>query len=144
MDSSIISAIAARNVDNLQTFSIGYRDEPYFDETKYANKVAKHIGSEHTVFKLSNDDLFLHLHDMLDYLDEPFADSSALAVYILSKETRKKVTVALSGDGADELFAGYNKHGAIYRMLIAGAKENFVSSFSSLWNVLPKSTDTCF
>lgn len=139
VDSSVISAIAAKNVDELQTFSIGYKDEPYFDETKYANQVAKHIGSHHTVFKLTNDDLFSHLFDMLDYLDEPFADSSALAVYILSKETKKNVTVALSGDGADELFAGYNKHAAIHRMLNSGTKEKLVSNFSGVWNMLPKS-----
>ncbi len=139
VDSSVISAIAAKKMDNLQTFSIGYKDEPYFDETKYADLVAKHIGSKHTVFKLTNNDLFAHLFDMLDYLDEPFADSSALAVYILSKETKKSVTVALSGDGADELFAGYNKHAALYRMLHAGGKEKMVSGFSRLWKILPKS-----
>jgi len=139
VDSSVISAIAAKHVDGLKTFSIGYKDEPYFDETKYANQVAKHIGSDHTVFKLSNDDLFNHLFNMLDYLDEPFADSSALAVYILSKETKKHVTVALSGDGADELFAGYNKHAAIYKMINAGAKENLVSALSGLWSLMPKS-----
>ena len=139
IDSSVISAIAARNVDELQTFSIGYKDEPYFDETSYANKVAQKIGSKHTVFKLTNEDLFAHLYDMLDYLDEPFADSSALAVYILSKETRKHVTVSLSGDGADELFAGYNKHTALYRMLNAGLKENMVSAFAGIWGILPKS-----
>jgi len=139
VDSSVISAIAAQNINNLQTFSIGYKDEPYFDETKYANQVAKHIGSQHTVFKLTNNDLYEHLFDMLDYLDEPFADSSALAVYILSKETQKNVTVALSGDGADELFAGYNKHAALYRMLHAGSKEILVSSFSGLWSLMPKS-----
>ena len=58
--------------------------------------------------------MFENLHDVLDYIDEPFADSSALAVYILSKRTREHVTVALSGDGADELFAGYNKHEAAF------------------------------
>ena len=139
IDSSIISAIAAKNVDKLQTFSIGYKDEAYFDETQYANLIAKHIGSEHTVFKLSNNDLFEHLFNMLDYLDEPFADSSALAVFILSKETRKSVTVALSGDGADELFAGYNKHAALYKMLHSGSKEQVVSALSGLWSILPKS-----
>ena len=116
LDSTVVSAIAARNVDSLKTFSIGFKDDPFFDETNYANKAAKLLNTEHTVFKLSNNDLYQHVFDMLDYLDEPFADSSALAVYILSKETRKQVTVALSGDGADELFAGYNKHAALLKM----------------------------
>lgn len=139
LDSSVVSAIAARHVDKLQTFSIGYQDEPFFDETNYANMVARHIGSEHTVFKLSNIDLYEHVFDTLDYMDEPFADSSALAVNILAKETRKHVTVALSGDGADELFAGYNKHAAMLRMLKPGWKEGAVSKLLPLWGVLPKS-----
>lgn len=64
-----------------------------------------------------------HLHDILDALDEPFADSSAIAVYMLSRETRKHATVALSGDGADELLGGYNKHAAFYRALHPGGAE---------------------
>jgi len=87
IDSSIISALAKKHKPDLHTFSIGYKDEPFFDETSYARLVAKHIGSEHTVFSLSNKDLFNNLYEVLDYLDEPFADSSAIAVYILSKET---------------------------------------------------------
>ena len=96
IDSSVISALAARHTDKLHTFSIGFRDEPFFDETKYARQVAAHIGSEHTVFRLSDEDLYAHVFDILDYLDEAFADSSAIAVSILSRETRKHVTVALS------------------------------------------------
>lgn len=110
IDSSVITGIAAKEVKNLNTFSIGFKDEPFFDETEYAELVSKKHKTNHTVFKLSNNDLYQHLFDVLDYIDEPFADSSALNVFILSKETRKKVTVALSGDGADELLAGYNKH----------------------------------
>ena len=139
LDSSVVSAIAARHVDKLQTFSIGYKDEPFFDETSYANLVAKHIGSDHTVFKLSNKDLYEHVFDMLNYMDEPFADSSAIAVNLLSKETRKHVTVALSGDGADELFAGYNKHAAMLRMLNPGWQEGVVNNLLPLWKALPKS-----
>lgn len=113
IDSSIITAIAAQKTDKLNTFSIGYKDEPYFDETHYARLVAKMHKTEHTVFSLSNDDLFNNLYQVLDYTDEPFADSSSLAVNMLSMYTRKHVKVALSGDGADELFGGYNKHQAL-------------------------------
>lgn len=112
VDSSIISALAARRHNNLHTFSIGFKDEPFFDETRYAEQVAAHIGSKHHTFKLSNDDLLSNLGDFLNSIDEPFADSSALNVYILSQYTREHVKVALSGDGADELFMGYNKHRA--------------------------------
>ncbi|MDN4164728.1 asparagine synthase (glutamine-hydrolyzing) [Cytophagales bacterium LB-30] len=115
IDSSVITGLAARHVDKMHTFSVGYRDEPFYDETRYAELVAKKFRTEHTVFKLSNTDLYTHLHDILDYIDEPFADSSAIPVYILSQRTRQQVTVALSGDGADELFAGYNKHAALFR-----------------------------
>ena len=139
LDSTVVSAIAARNIDKLKSFSIGFKDEPFFDETNYANKAAKLLKTDHHVFKLSNNDLYAHLHDMLDYLDEPFADSSALAVYILSKETRKKVTVALSGDGADELFAGYNKHAALLKMYQGGVVSNLATGLSSLWKFMPKS-----
>ena len=139
LDSTVVSAIAARHVDQLRTFSIGFKDEPFFDETKFADKAAKLLNTEHTVFKLTNNDLYQHVFDMLDYLDEPFADSSALAVYILSKETRKKVTVALSGDGADELFAGYNKHAALLKMQQKGWQSNLTGGLSPLWKILPKS-----
>ncbi|NNF01928.1 MAG: asparagine synthase (glutamine-hydrolyzing), partial [Bacteroidia bacterium] len=139
IDSSIIAALASQHVDKLKTFSIGYKDEPHFDETKYAELVAKKIGSEHHVFKLSNDDLFEILHDVLDYMSEPFADSSALAVYILSSNVRQHVTVALSGDGADELFAGYNKHRAHYKALNDKTFTNLVKVGSPFWKLAPKS-----
>jgi len=139
VDSTIITAIAAKHVDNLKTFSIGFKDEPFFDETKYANSAAKFLHTDHTVFRLSNDDLYEHVFDMLNYLDEPFADSSAIAVYILSKETRKEVTVALSGDGADELFAGYNKHAAMLNLREMDFSSRMVTKLEPLWNVLPKS-----
>lgn len=139
VDSSIISALVAKKTDHLHTFSIGYKGHSYFDETEYANAVAKHIGSEHQVFQLSLDDLYSYLPKMLGHFSEPFADSSALPVYALSQLTREKVTVALSGDGADELFGGYNKHAALYRLWHPGIKEKIVGSLGFLWNVLPQS-----
>ncbi len=142
IDSSIISTIASREVKKLNTFSIGYKDNPHYDETKYANLVAKKIQSEHTVFLLSNQDIFEHAESVLDYLDEPFADSSALPVYILSALTCKQVTVSLSGDGADELFSGYNKHMAEYRMLNPSYKEKIIKSFGGILNIIPQSRNS--
>ncbi|MEZ4978885.1 MAG: asparagine synthase (glutamine-hydrolyzing) [Chitinophagales bacterium] len=139
IDSSVIATLAAKHQSNLNTFSIGFTDNPYFDETEYANLVAKKIKSNHTVFSLSNQDLYENLHNILDYIDEPFADSSAIPVYILSKKTREKVTVALSGDGADELFGGYNKHMAEFNMLEGGFASNAVKLGLPLWKLLPKS-----
>jgi asparagine synthase (glutamine-hydrolysing) len=139
LDSSVVAGLASKHKSDLHTFSIGFKDEPFFDETNYARLVAKHFNTEHTVFSLTNNDLYEHVHNILDYIDEPFADSSSIAVYILSKETRKHATVALSGDGADELLGGYNKHEAMYRMLHPGFKENIVGSLGGLWNALPHS-----
>ena len=75
-------------------------------------------------------------------MDEPFADSSALPVYMLSKLSKKHVTVALSGDGADELFSGYNKHQAEYRILHPGIKEKAISNFGNLITKLPQSRNS--
>jgi asparagine synthase (glutamine-hydrolysing) len=144
VDSSIISLLAKKHKPDLQTFSIGFKDEPYFDETKYANAVAKKIGSQHHVFSLSNNDLYENLHDILDYLDEPFADSSAIAVYLLSKYTKEHVTVALSGDGADEMFSGYNKHMAEFKSRNPGLKESIVKMGHPIWKNLPKSRNSKF
>lgn len=139
VDSSVITALAAKHKPDLHTFSIGFKDEKFFDETQYAKLVADHFKTEHTVFSLTNDDLYEHVHSILNYFDEPFADSSAINVYILSKQTRKHATVALSGDGADEMLAGYNKHGAFYRSFHPGVKEKAVSALNPLWKMIPQS-----
>ncbi|MBC7413266.1 MAG: asparagine synthase (glutamine-hydrolyzing) [Bacteroidia bacterium] len=115
IDSSVITGIAAQHTEQLNTFSIGFKDTPYYDETRFAEAVSKHNNTKHHSLLLSNADLYAELFNMLDYIDEPFADSSAINVYILSKYTAKHVTVALSGDGADELLGGYNKHAAMLR-----------------------------
>jgi len=142
IDSSAIVALASRHTRELNTFSIGFRDEPIFDETVYAEMVAKKFNTRHTVFSLSNDELLGCLMDVLNYLDEPFADSSALAMFILCRETRKHATVALSGDGADELFGGYNKHRGEYQIRHGGTKGALISSLAPLWKVLPQSRNS--
>lgn len=139
IDSSIISGIAKKYKEDLHTFSIGYRDEPFFDETDYANLVAKKFDTKHTVFSLTNDDLYAHLFDILDRIDQPFADSSAIPTYILSKKTREHITVALSGDGADELFSGYNKHAAHFKAMSGGAINVLLKNIGPTLKYVPKS-----
>ena len=110
IDSSVI-AWCARRAGPLKTFSIGFDDARY-DETPYAEEVARALGTEHQTFRVSPavaDDLPL----IAAAFGEPFADSSALPTYWLSQKTREHVTVALSGDGGDELFGGYDRYRAI-------------------------------
>lgn len=142
IDSSIVTGIASEFTQHLNTFSVGFSDNKYFDETDCAEIIAKRFNTNHTSFKISSEDLLNNISHTLDYIDEPFADSSALAVDILSKLTRTKVTVALSGDGADELFSGYNKHSAHLRVMNAGLKEKTVAAFAPVWRILPKSRNS--
>ena len=113
IDSSLITAIAqSQSTEQVRTFSIGFPVAD-FDETKYAAEVAKHLGTKHQRFEVSP-----HGVDVIDKLvwhyDEPFGDSSAVPTWYLSEMTRGEVTVALSGDGGDELFAGYERYQALW------------------------------
>ncbi|HIF14592.1 MAG TPA: asparagine synthase [Bacteroidetes bacterium] len=139
LDSSVIAFCAKQFTPDLKTYSIGFKDEPIFDETRYAEQMAGHIGSDHTSFILTNDDLLDHLDEMLDYIDEPFADSSAIPVSILSKNTKDHISVALSGDGGDELLGGYNKHKAEYLSRNKGLALDLIGALSPVWKALPKS-----
>ncbi len=138
LDSSIISAIAKEQKDDLNTYSIGF-DHRYFDESEYSTLVANHIQSNHHRINLGYSDFEKNLEDIMDYFDEPFADSSSIAYFLLSKETKKDLTVALSGDGADELFAGYRKHLALHQSITPDFKSNLLKSVSPLLSLLPSS-----
>jgi asparagine synthase (glutamine-hydrolysing) len=113
IDSSVIAAaMKATSPDQrVMTFAIGF-DDPRYDETKYAAEVAKHLGTEHQQFivrpEAAND-----LPKLAKVFGEPFGDSSALPTHYLSRETRQHVKVALSGDGGDELFGGYDRYRAM-------------------------------
>ncbi|MDX1651083.1 MAG: asparagine synthase (glutamine-hydrolyzing) [Brumimicrobium sp.] len=117
LDSSIVSAVAADFKTDLNTYSVGFSESKFFDESEYAQKVAQHIGSNHHAVILDRKSVLYEMKNVLDSFDEPFADSSAIAMYFLSRAAREKLTVCLSGDGADELFAGYNKHKAYVKSL---------------------------
>lgn len=142
IDSSVIASVAADHVSDLHTFSIGYEESSFHDETAYAKEVAKHIGCEHTVFQVSDQMMLDRVEDVFDALDEPFADSSSLAVHILSKKTRDRVTVALSGDGADELFSGYNKHAAEYLVRQGGLLNSLVQWGAPFWRRFSRSRES--
>ncbi len=123
LDSSVISALAVKHRPGLKTFSIGFKEaDKYLDESAFASEVAGHIKSDHHLFRLGEDDFLHHIDDFLNSVDEPFADSSAFNMFMLCKYTRQHVKVALSGDGADELFKGYYKHRAFMMSAQSGSR----------------------
>lgn len=109
MDSSSVVALMARlNSNSIKTFSIGFQERAY-DESRYARLIADQFGTEH--YELIVDpDIEGLIEDISWYLDEPLGDSSAIPTYIVSRLASEQVKVVLSGDGGDELFAGYDKY----------------------------------
>ena len=109
VDSSTIVAMMSQGSDSpVKTFSIGFKEDS-FDELKYARIAAKHFGTDHHEF-IVTPDLFDLVDELVWHFDEPFSDPSSLPTYMLSKMAREHVTVVLSGDGGDELFAGYSRY----------------------------------
>lgn len=110
IDSSLIASfLAGRPGPKLRTFSIGF-GEGGFDEGSFARKVAETLGTEHTELKASPADALALVPELSRIYDEPFADASQLPAILLARLARPHVTVALSGDGGDEIFAGYNRY----------------------------------
>jgi asparagine synthase (glutamine-hydrolysing) len=107
IDSSIVVGLMSRMVDEpVRTFSIGFEGDPNYDETAHARVAAEAFGTRHTEFVVGPGEIRL-LDDLVEAYDEPFGDSSAIPTSIVSRLTREHVTVALTGDGGDEIFAGY-------------------------------------
>ncbi len=112
VDSSAVTAFAARHAPGLRTFSISF-DEPSFDESAKSRRAAAWCGTEHLDARLSLDAALALMPNIAARLDEPMGDASLIPTSLLCRETRRHVTVALGGDGADELFAGYDPFRAI-------------------------------
>jgi asparagine synthase (glutamine-hydrolysing) len=110
VDSSIISLCLSQQKNyKIDTFSIGF-EKKSFDESDKSREVSKLINSNHHEFIISEKDLTSNIDEIILNFDEPFADSSALATYLVSQKSKKYVKVALTGDGGDEVFGGYNKY----------------------------------
>lgn len=108
-DSSLVTAFAKSINSNVSSFSIGIKDSS-FNEADNAKEVAKILGTNHHELYISEQDILDIVPSISDKYSEPFADSSQLPTYMVSKLAKSNITVALSGDGADEIFAGYNRH----------------------------------
>lgn len=110
IDSSLVTALAARaSASKLKTFTIGMEDASA-DESVFAEKVARHLGTEHYTMKVKANDMLDLLPEFLSLYDEPFSDSSAFPTMLVSKLAGTQVKVVLSGDGGDELFQGYGSY----------------------------------
>ena len=125
IDSSLIVALMQRaSTKPVRTFTIGFNDETY-DEAPFAKAVAQHLGTEHTEVRLDWSDGLDLIARLPEIYDEPFADSSQLPTCLVAQVARRHVTVALSGDGGDEIFGGYNRH-------------SFARRYHKLWSSVPK------
>jgi asparagine synthase (glutamine-hydrolysing) len=106
IDSGVIAALAAKANRKIECFSIGF-DEPSFDESSHAKSIAKALGLNHRLKIFNTREMLDNLDELPNFLDEPLADASILPSYLLSKVASERLKVAISGDGGDELFAGY-------------------------------------
>jgi asparagine synthase (glutamine-hydrolysing) len=111
IDSALVAASVAASGAKLKTFTVGFDGAgSYYEERPLAAGVARHLGAEHTEIAVSAERAGSVLDRVFEGLDEPFADSSALPTYLVAEATRKQVSVVLTGDGADEMFAGYRRY----------------------------------
>jgi asparagine synthase (glutamine-hydrolysing) len=142
IDSSTVAAVAAAQRHGIRTFSVRFSD-PSFDESAFARKVAQHLGTDHVEEELSLDEAVQIAQNLGGILDEPVGDGSIVPTYLLSRFARKHVTVALGGDGGDEMFAGYPTYVAhkLASVVAPLAPQKLIEGMRQIAALLPVSHD---
>jgi len=140
IDSTLLVGAASKYTDKVKTFSIGFSEES-FNELKYAKIASNYFNTDHTEMVLSYKKAIDLLPSIMDYLDEPHADASIIPTFLVSKLSKKIITVALSGDGGDELFLGYDTYKAYkFAKYVRWIPHPFIKTMENITSLIPASS----
>jgi asparagine synthase (glutamine-hydrolysing) len=142
LDSSVLTMLAAKHKISLESFCVSFPDEPFFDESKYAEILARKVGIKLHLIPLRSSQLADHVLNVWESLDEPFADSSAIAYSKLCSDVKRSVTVAISGDGADELLGGYYRQLAFKKSFDKKSIYSFLHLLRPLVSLIPQNRNS--
>jgi asparagine synthase (glutamine-hydrolysing) len=134
IDSSIIAYEAVKKKPDFQTFSIGFCDYDY-NELPYVNSLERAFKIKTNKYYVKKGEFHSLYHNMREWFDEPYCDTSAYPTFVVSRETRKKCTVALSGDGGDEIFGGYYRYKKLYEFLTQNKNTSVDQDLDYLWSI---------
>ncbi len=144
IDSSLVASLAKNNKDSIKTYSVGFKNK-LFDESVYAKKISDHIKTNHTNFFLEKTNILKIIEQLPEIYDEPFGDSSQIPTFLICNHIKKDVTVALSGDGGDEIFGGYSRYLWAKNFLTINKffGSGFLNLMSSIINYFPNNFFDC-